>query len=250
MRLLSSKILYYQTERSESVASCKHAHFIKTLVVSKRRLKSDQNMKDVWIDKWNDRYSKDEFAYGKQPNNFLKEQLEKLKVGTILFPAEGEGRNAVFAAKLGWTVSAFDISVEGKNKAIQLAETNKVTIDYNVGELETLNYNNEQFDAIALIYAHFPAEIKSSYHKILNNYLRKNGIIIFEAFSKKHIDYNSKNEKIGGPKDLASLFSIEEIKLDFENYEIIELVEKEIDLNEGRLHNGKGSVIRFVGRKK
>ena len=56
---------------------------------------------------WDDRYSKNEFAYGEQPNNYLKEQLEKLQVGRILFPAEGEGRNAVFAATLGWKVSSF-----------------------------------------------------------------------------------------------------------------------------------------------
>jgi len=37
---------------------------------------------------------------------------------------------------------------------------------------------------------------------------------------------------------------------DFENYEIIELIEKEIELKEGLFHNGKGSVIRFVGRKR
>ena len=178
-------------------------------------------MNDTWTDRWNDRYSKNEFAYGKEPNNYLKEQLEKLPVGTILFPAEGEGRNAVFAAKLGWTVSAFDISIEGKNKALQLAENNQVVIDYKVGKLETLNYDNGQFDTIALIYAHFPAEIKTLYHKTLDKYLRKGGIIIFEAFSKNHIDYNSKNEKVGGPKDIESLFSIDEIKSDFANYEIL-----------------------------
>jgi hypothetical protein len=80
--------------------------------------------------------------------------------------------------------------------------------------------------------------------------LRKGGLIIFEAFSKRHIDYISKNEKIGGPKDIGMLFSIDELKSDFANYEIMELVEKEIELSEGLFHNGKGSVIRFVGRKK
>lgn len=207
-------------------------------------------MNESWIDRWNERYSKEEFAYGKEPNHYLKEQLEKLEVGKILFPAEGEGRNGVYAAKLGWEVFAFDISVEGKKKALRLAQTNQVTIDYQVGELQTLDYSIEQFDAIALIYAHFPADIKSTYHKTLDKYLRKNGNIIFEAFSKKHIDYISKNEKVGGPRDLASLFSIEELKSDFANYEIIELVEKEIELSEGLFHNGTGSVIRFVGRKK
>ncbi|HQW43318.1 MAG: class I SAM-dependent methyltransferase [Chitinophagaceae bacterium] len=207
-------------------------------------------MNDLWTNRWNDRYSANEFAYGEQPNNYLKEQLEKLPVGTILFPAEGEGRNAVFAATLGWAVSAFDISTEGKKKALQLAAKNNITIDYEVGSLEELQYTHEQFDAIALIYAHFPAAIKSSLHKALDKYLRKGGIIIFEAFSKNHLAYQAKNENIGGPKDIESLFSTDEIRSDFANYEIIELVEKEIELNEGLYHNGKGSVIRFVGRKK
>ena len=207
-------------------------------------------MNETWTERWNDRYSKEEFAYGEAPNNYLKEQIEKLSAGKILFPAEGEGRNAVFAARLGWTVSAFDISDEGKNKAIRFAEANNVTIDYQVGELESLNYQSEQFDVIALIYAHFPAAIKSAIHKTLDQYLRKGGIIIFEAFSKKHLEYLAKNDKVGGPKDIESLFSIEEIQSDFPNYEIIELEEKEIELNEGIFHNGTGSVIRFVGRKK
>lgn len=207
-------------------------------------------MNDSWTNRWNDRYSKEEFAYGEQPNNYLKEQIEKLPVGSILFPAEGEGRNAVFAATLGWTVSAFDISSQGKNKAMQLAANKKVTIDYAVGELATLNYADGQFDAIALIYAHFPADIKSIYHTALDKKLRKGGIIIFEAFSKKHLDYLAKNEHIGGPKDIASLFSIDELNADFPNYEVIELVEKEIELHEGLFHNGTGSVIRFTGRKK
>lgn len=207
-------------------------------------------MNNSWTERWNDRYSNEEFAYGEEPNNYLKEQIEKLTPGTILFPAEGEGRNAVFAAKLGWKVAAFDISAEGKNKALKLAEANNVPIDYQVGELETLNYHADQFDAIALIYAHFPAEIKSSIHRTLETFLRQDGIIIFEAFSKKHLEYLAINDKVGGPKDIESLFSIEEIQADFPNYEIIQLEEKEIELNEGLFHNGKGSVIRFIGKKK
>ncbi|MEJ5049388.1 class I SAM-dependent methyltransferase [Chryseobacterium culicis] len=204
---------------------------------------------NTWLNRWDERYSSEEFAYGTEPNNYLREQLARLTPGTILFPAEGEGRNAVFAATQGWQVSAFDISANGRNKALQLAEQQKTTIDYQVGELSTLNYQKEQFDAIALIYAHFPGNIKSSIHQMLNQYLRKGGFIIFEAFSKSHLEYIAKNEKVGGPKDIESLFSIDEIKADFPDYDIIELAETEIELNEGLFHNGTGSVIRFVGQK-
>jgi 2-polyprenyl-3-methyl-5-hydroxy-6-metoxy-1,4-benzoquinol methylase len=208
-----------------------------------------EKLNDIWTSRWNERYSQEEFAYGEVPNNYLKEQLIKLPTGSMLFPAEGEGRNAVFAAKLGWKVSAFDISQEGKNKAIKLAEKNNVSLDYQVGKLEKLNFEGVQFDAIALIYAHFPAKIKSAYHQKLDSLLKKGGTIIFESFSKKHLEYVTADEKVGGPKDIDSLFSIEEIKADFPNYTFVELVEQDIELNEGLYHNGIGSVIRFVGRK-
>ncbi|MBK8365074.1 MAG: class I SAM-dependent methyltransferase [Bacteroidetes bacterium] len=206
-------------------------------------------MSNNWVKSWDDRYSKEEFVYGEEPNNFLREQLQKLKPGKILFPAEGEGRNAVFAATKGWDVYAFDISSVGKHKAEELAKKNNVKIKYEVGGLQSLNYKPESFDVIALIYAHFPAEIKSEYHKTLGNYLKKGGIIIFEAFSKKHLEYISRNESVGGPREIEMLFSKEEIQSDFNNFEIIELDEKVIQLNEGSFHNGEGSVIRFIGRK-
>ena len=146
-------------------------------------------MSNTWRERWNERYSSTEFAYGEEPNYYLKTKLLSIQpTGSILFAAEGEGRNAVFAAKLGWKVSAFDISIEGKNKAEILANKNQVIIDYKVGELNKLNYPKEHFDAVALIYAHFPAEIKSQLHQELIQLLKQGGYVIFEAFSKKHYD--------------------------------------------------------------
>ncbi|MEM6632625.1 MAG: class I SAM-dependent methyltransferase, partial [Bacteroidota bacterium] len=170
--------------------------------------------------------------------------------GKILFPAEGEGRNAVYAAKMGWEVSAFDISVEGKRKAMELADNNQVHLAYQIGELPNLTLKSAPFDVIALIYAHFPPQIKSMYHQILDGYLRLGGLIIFEAFSKSHVAYKQKDARVGGPMDLDMLFSIEEILADFTGYEVIELAEQEVELNEGYGHIGLGSVIRFVGKKK
>jgi len=207
-------------------------------------------MEDPWKNKWDSRYAEEQFAFGTEPNSFFKEQIDGLDQGELLLPAEGEGRNAVYAAVKGWSVSAFDISVEGKKKAMQLAAANRVTIGYQVGALEEVAYEEEQFDAMALIYAHFPAELKSQYHKKLSSYLRKGGVIIFEAFSKKHLEYKLSERAEGGPGNLDSLFSEEELLADFADYEVILLEEKEIELNAGNYHSGLGSVMRFVGRKR
>lgn len=207
-------------------------------------------MPDNWTNRWNERYSSETYAYGTAPNQYLKEQLEKLPAGNILFAAEGEGRNAVFAATCGWHAAAFDISEEGKKKALRLAADNHVTLDYRVGELAKLGYTENEFDAIALIYAHFPPELRSSLHQTLAGYLRKGGRVIFEAFSKKNLTYVQQNEKIGGPKDLASLFSIEEIREDFAGFDFQQLEETEIELQEGLYHNGRGAVIRFTATRR
>ncbi|WP_299249046.1 class I SAM-dependent methyltransferase [uncultured Aquimarina sp.] len=201
-------------------------------------------------DFWNNRYKIEDSAYGYEPNEFFKEELAKVKSGKILLPAEGEGRNAIFAAKLGWEVSAFDMSEQGKIKAEKLAEKSKVSIEYAVGEFEELEYQKEHFDTIGLIYAHFTAESKSKYHKTLDKYLKKGGRIIFEAFSKSNLEFNAKNLNSNGPKDIKALFSVDEIKNDFYNYEIIELKEEILELNEGLYHSGLSAIIRFVGIKK
>lgn len=174
---------------------------------------------------WNARYSKDSFAYGKEPNEFFKQELEKLIQGKILFPADGEGRNSVYASLNGWNAYACDLSKEGKAKATALAKRNDVQIEFQVGDFGKLKYENESFDAVALIYAHFPPDRKSAYHKLVDKYLKIGGTIIFEAFGKNHLNYNSVNPKVGGPKSLDMLFSVEELKAGFPNYDISTLEE-------------------------
>ena len=199
---------------------------------------------------WNERYRQTESAYGKTPNLFFQSQLASLAPGKILLPAEGEGRNAVYAASQGWAVSAFDFSEAGKEKAIALAHEAGVTISYQVGEFKDCRFEPAHFDAIGLIYAHFQADQKANYHRILDSYLRPGGTIILEAFSKHHLQYNAANPAAGGPRSEDMLYSEAEIRLDFPNYEIAYLKEEEVDLQEGLYHNGRSAVLRFVGRKK
>lgn len=197
---------------------------------------------------WNERYSNPVYAYGKEPNAFFKEELDKLPPGTLLLPAEGEGRNAIYAVTKGWKVYAFDTAQEGKVKAMKLAAELGVEIEYMVCDADALKLP-EQVDVMALIYAHFPAEIKSAVHQKLLKWVKPNGTIIFEAFSKKHLPLVMKNPSVGGPKDIQMLFDIPEIKQDFVTCNFINLEEKEISLNEGIYHNGIGSVIRLVATK-
>merc|ERR1711879_532421 len=118
------------------------------------------------IDFWNKRYDHEKYAYGKEPNVFLKETITKLPhSGRALFPGEGEGRNAVFAAEIGFDSYAFDLSEEGQKKAIKLAKERSVTIDYQVGAFPNIPLASLSFDVIGLIFAHFPPVILADFHR-------------------------------------------------------------------------------------
>lgn len=203
-------------------------------------------MKEIW----NQRYSGEEFVYGEDPNEYLKAKLVGCQPGKILFPAEGEGRNAVFAAKMGWDVDAFDQSEAGKVKADLLAQRNHVAMGYVVSSMDDISYPENSFDALALIYAHFPSDKRRVYHQKLSAYLKKGGILILEGFEKKHTKNQELNPHAGGPKDAAMLYRLEEIKADFGGFEFMEADEVETTLSEGKYHLGEADVVRIYAIKK
>lgn len=198
---------------------------------------------------WNERYARTEFAYGKEPNAFFRSQLSKLQAGSrLLFPAEGEGRNAVYAATMGMEVTAFDTSEEGKRKSELLADEFGVSIDYRTGGMETV-WGEPYFDAVVLIYAHFSPDLLSSYHRKMIEKLKSGGLVILEAFSKSHLEFSRKNPEAGGPKNIDMLFDLEMVNKDFPNFKSLLLEEAHVNLNEGIYHRGKSAVVRFVGEK-
>ena len=197
---------------------------------------------------WDDRYSLKEYVYGKEPNAFFREQLEQLKPGLLLLPAEGEGRNAVFAARSGWEVTAFDQSEAGKTKALSLAKEHDVSIRYAVGNASTIELPPDYFDAVGLVFAHFPSAERRSIHRRFIRSLKPNGIIILEGFTVRQIAYQERYHS-GGPRDQDSLYTPAIVTELLEGCEIELLKEEEVQLQEGNFHNGLASVIRCVARK-
>jgi len=64
--------------------------------------------------KWDDQITQHKFAYGKKPNEFVREKSDVFpERAHITCFAEGEGRNAIFLAKRGYTVTTYDYSKVG-----------------------------------------------------------------------------------------------------------------------------------------
>lgn len=196
-------------------------------------------------DFWDSRYGEEkEFVYGKEPNVFFADQLGNIPPGKLLLPCEGEGRNAVFAAALGWEVDAIDFSDAAREKALAFAKDSGVNMKYYLAEIESFKAPSEFYDAVGLVYAHFHSAKRKQIHAHLLSLLKPGGWVIMEAFSKKQMPYKS-----GGPKDEEMLYDLKSIKEDFQSLKKIIFQEMMIELDEGDYHRGKAMVVRFVGKK-
>lgn len=192
---------------------------------------------------WDQRYSVPSYVYGTQPNNFFKSIIDKLEPGKILLPGEGEGRNAVYAAKLGWNVHAFDYSEVARKKALELARNNKVEIHYWISNIEGMDIR-ESYDLVGLFFVHLPTEKRSIFNQKLAGALKPGGYLVMEAFNKRQLSYNT-----GGPKNLAMLYDMSDVRKDFNGLKALQLENVVTCLEEGDHHNGQAETIRFLGKK-
>lgn len=193
---------------------------------------------------WNERYAAENYVYGTLPNTFFKYELSRLRPGKILLPAEGEGRNAVYAAEQGWDVNAFDYSAEAQHKADKLAKDRGVSIQYKVTSFDDVTFKPDFFDCIGLFFIHVHPDDRKKYHRKVVEWLKPGGTLIVEGFSKEQI-----NKPSGGPKSIDLLFSEMELKEDFKLLRQFEINALNTVLNEGSYHQGEASVIRIRGVK-
>ncbi|MDO8368229.1 MAG: class I SAM-dependent methyltransferase [Saprospiraceae bacterium] len=195
---------------------------------------------------WDKRYADSVYAYGTKPNLYFQQQLDVLpKPGRLLLLAEGEGRNAVYAAEKSWQVTAVDFSEKGREKALALAAEKGVSFDYQIANIREYDLiGNGPWDVIGLIYAHFPPELRKAIHHKCIQALKPGGRVILEAFNRKQIYRLS-----GGPKELDMLYSKIILEHDFEGLEILEATESTTFLTEGEGHAGLAEVVRFLLKK-
>jgi len=194
---------------------------------------------------WNERFNTTEYMYGEEPNVFIEKfasQLEGLK--NIAAFAEGEGRNAVFLAKLGHEVTAFDYAESGLRKTKQLAEKNHVEVNTVQVDLLQGVISIEQFDAAIMVFGHFPRENQRVVFEKIIKSVKPGGKIMMELYSEKQLDYQT-----GGPKKLEMLYK-PQVLLDWcEGSKILHFFVGEQTRQEGKLHTGLAHVIQLIIEK-
>ena len=190
---------------------------------------------------WDARYAEPGYAFGEDANDFLVEHASLLPKGRVLCLAEGEGRNAVFLAKQGYTVTAVDASSVGLEKARQLAQKNNVEIETIQADLADFEIEAESWQGIVSIFCHLPPGLRQHVHAGVITGLAKGGVMLLEAYTPRQIDFAT-----GGPSNPERCMTLEHLHEEFSQLEWLHGVEKEREVIEGKYHFGLAAVVQVV----
>lgn len=196
-------------------------------------------------EQWEQRYGADEYFYGVDPNDFLRDNARQIPAGQVLCLADGEGRNSVFIATQGYDVSSVDLADAGVAKAKLLAGSMGVDVDAQVGDLAIFDLGTNKWQGIVSIFAHMPPDIRRDLHRRAVDALAPGGVFVLEAYTIDQIGRGT-----GGPQVPELLMSAEVLREEFATLEIIHLEERVRDVVEGTGHSGEAAVVQFIGRKR
>lgn len=202
------------------------------------------NKKFKSAEKWDQRFDSDEYKYGKDPNEFLKNNFTVIPKGNVLCVGEGEGRNAVFLAKNGYHVTALDYSITGLKKVEVLAKENNVDIELIHSDVTKYNFKHNQWHGVISIFCHIHKDFRKNLNQNCVKSLLTNGIFFLEGYSPNQLKYQT-----GGPKDKDLLMNLTEVKNELKGLDFIISHEIKREIYEGSMHNGLSSVIQIIGKK-
>ena len=193
---------------------------------------------------WDERYSTEEYAYGAAPNEFLVEKAHYIPKGKVLSLAEGEGRNAVFLAQQGYSVTAVDASEVGLNKARKLAEEKGVIVEFIYADLADYDLGEKQWDGIVSIFCPLPSTIRKALYKKVMAGLKLNGVFLLEAYTPEQLKYGT-----GGGNSVDTMQSEITLRLELAGLTFNHLAELERNVVEGIYHTGIGLVVQAIAIK-
>jgi len=193
---------------------------------------------------WDQRYAEEEYVYGTEPNDFLREQVGRIPPGRVLSLCEGEGRNAVFLAKQGYEVTGVDSSSVGLTKAQKLAGSEGVSITTQLADMGDFHIDPESWNGVVSIFCHIPPSMRAELHRQVVAGLKPGGVLILEAYTPAQIALGT-----GGPKMPELTMTGDDLRQELAGLEIELLQELERDVVEGKFHTGRGAVVQLVARK-
>lgn len=193
---------------------------------------------------WDDRYRAEDYVYGRAPNDFVQAQAHRIPPGRVLCLAEGEGRNAVHLAGLGYEVTTIDFSAEGVKKTERLARERQVELRAVQADLASYVPQEGVYSGIIAIFAHLPPAVRRRVHGWVPRALQVGGAFILEAYTPNQLQFET-----GGPRDPELLMTLAGLTEELAPLTLEVGVEVERVIHEGLFHGGMSATVQLVGRR-
>jgi SAM-dependent methyltransferase len=188
---------------------------------------------------WDERFAAPGYLFGTEPAEFLRRHARHLPpAARVLSVAEGEGRNAVFLARLGHAVTGFDASPVGIAKARALAAEAGVAPDLHQADLDAWDWTPAAFVQFA------PPAQRARLFAGIDRTLRPGGLLLLHGYAPRQIANGT-----GGPRAVENLYTLDLLREAFPGYAELAAADYDAELREGEGHAGRSALIDFVARK-
>ncbi len=195
---------------------------------------------------WDARFGSEVYTYGTRPNTFIAAEAHRFPDGADLLDIGcGEGRNAVWLAEQGFSVTAIDYAEAGLAKTRTLASEHGAEIET---EHADLGYwmPTRQWDGAICTFVHLRMSERLRLFTAIQAALKPGALLIAEWFrpEQRTDGYTS-----GGPPTLDLMVKPRELRQHFIWGDILLCEPTDVTLNEGPFHQGPAATVRFIFRK-
>src|SRR5919106_4332544 len=128
---------------------------------------------------WDARYSeRDGAMWSGRPNGRLVAEVADLTPGRALDVGSGEGADAIWLARRGWTVTAIDISTLAVCRAREAGERAGVTVEWVCGDALQTPLLAHSFELVSMQYPALPKAAGEAAVRTLLDTVRSGGLLL------------------------------------------------------------------------
>jgi SAM-dependent methyltransferase len=163
---------------------------------------------------WDERYAASGLVWSESPNQFVVEQVGAAGLGDgagrrALDLACGEGRNAVWLAANGWSVTGVDFSARGIQTAREQAAARGADVEWVVADATDSAQVAGEFDLVVLAYLQLPADQRRAAVRTAVGALAPGGTLVVVAHHSDNLEHGT-----GGPQHPAVLYTEQDVAAD------------------------------------
>ena len=166
-------------------------------------------------ERWDERHAAGAPIESPDPDPTLIQEIGDLRPGRALDLGAGDGRNAVWLASHGWSVTAVDFSSVALDRGRAFARAQEVDIAWELADLLVWVPPTRRFDLVTLFFIHLPPEERHVVYARAAAAVAPGGTLLIVAHDRTNL-----TEGVGGPQDPDVLFTPGEVVADLSEFAI------------------------------